>query len=867
MKILKTAILLIAGLSCCFSQAPSPGTPEVDLRVDALLKRLTLEEKIDLLGGIDGFFIRDMKEIGLPRLKMADGPFGVRNYGPATTFAGGIALAASWDPQLAERVGMVIGQDARSRGVHFLLGPGVNIYRAPLCGRNFEYFGEDPFLASRIAVGYIKGVQSQGVSATVKHFMGNNSEYNRHNANSIIDERTMREIYLPAFEAAVKEGHVGAVMDSYNLTNGIHMSQNGWLNDDVLKKEWGFEGITMSDWSSTYDGVAAARNGLDLEMPSGLYMNRTTLLPAISSGVLAQALVDDKLRRILRTAVQFGWMDRDQADLTIPRVSFQGRHTALESARASMVLLKNEGNILPLDKKKIKSIALIGPDVYPAQPVGGGSAAVQPFHAMSDLEAISEYLGDAAKVYYTRALPTTGEVALATDFTTEPQGGERGLREEMFTNPELRGAPSTQGIRQHIDFKDDAAASLNNLSARWTGYFTPPAAGDYELMIEGPGESGGYRLFLDDKPLIDHWKTSPALLSCTKLSLSAMPHAIRLEYFVKNNWAAMGLKLGIVRPGNLVSTDAKAMAAAADVVLIVVGFDRFSESESADRTFELPIGQDELIQQIAAINKNTIVSITSGGGVDMTQWVDRVPALFQSWYAGEEGGTALAELLFGDYSPSGKLPISLERSWKDNPVHDSYYPAVGNDIVYKEGVFLGYRHYDRASVKPLFPFGYGLSYTTFSYAHLQISPSTSKLNEPVKVSFDVTNTGQRPGAEVAEVYVGETRPRVPRPLKELKGFGKVELRPGETKRVEVLLDRRAFSYFDEQQHRWTANPGDFGIYVGSSSTQIRLTGHITLQELARTARLSETGRMGRKKGNSTAPAHSLDAFLPGGARD
>src|SRR5438067_576622 len=289
------------------SRTESNGDPAlgVDQRVEGLLNQMTLEEKIDLLGGVDGFFIRGVPRLNLPRLKMADGPIGVRNFGPATTMAGGIALAATWNPALAERVGTEIGRDARAKGVHFLLGPGVNIYRAPMNGRNFEYFGEDPFLASRIAVGYIKGVQSQGVSATIKHFMGNNSEFDRHHTDSVIDERTMREVYLPVFEAAIKEARVGAIMDSYNLTNGAHLTQNGYLNTDVAKKDWGFDGIIMSDWGATYDAVAAANGGLDLEMQSGKFMNQQNLLPAIKDGRGSVATIDEMVRRILRTAIRF----------------------------------------------------------------------------------------------------------------------------------------------------------------------------------------------------------------------------------------------------------------------------------------------------------------------------------------------------------------------------------------------------------------------------------------------------------------------------------------------------------------------------------------------------------------------------------
>src|SRR5438045_7285118 len=356
------------------SARPAQSSSDVERRVEFILKQMTLEEKIDMLGGVDGFFVRGYERLGLPRLKMADGPLGVRNYGPATAMAGGVSLAATWNPTLAERVGTEIGRDARAKGVHFLLGPGVNIYRSPTNGRNFEYFGEDPFLASRIAVGYIKGMQNQGVSATVKHFMGNNSEFDRHNIDSIIDERTMREIYLPTFEAGVKEAHVGAIMDSYNLTNGAHMTQNVPLNIGIAKKQWGFDGIMMSDWTSTYDALAAANGGLDLEMPSGVFLNRKNLEPAIQQGKVSVATIDDKVGRILRTAVRFGWLDRDQIDYSIPRFNVQGRQVALQSAREGMVLLKNDSNLLPLDKTKIKSIAVIGPDAYPAVADGGGSA-------------------------------------------------------------------------------------------------------------------------------------------------------------------------------------------------------------------------------------------------------------------------------------------------------------------------------------------------------------------------------------------------------------------------------------------------------------------------------------------------------------
>ena len=825
------ALLLLISWLPAGAQAPSAATPAVEARVDALLKQLSLEEKVDLIGGVHDFYIREIKHIGLPALKMADGPFGVRNYGPSTTF-GGIGLAATWDPELVGRMGAVIGQDARARGVHFMLGPGVNISRAPLCGRNFEYFGEDPFLASRTAVGYITGMQSQGVSATIKHFMGNNQEFLRHDGDSIIDERTMHEIYLPTFEAAVKEAHVGAIMDSYNLINGQHATQNGSLNNLIAKKEWGFDGIVMSDWDATYDGVAAANGGLDLEMPSPKFMNRTTLLPAVKEGSVSEATIDDKVRRILRTAIRFGWLDREQADLSVSLYDEKGQRVALEAARSGMVLLKNDGNLLPLDRAKIKSIAVIGPDAYPAPVVGGGSAGVRPFHGVSYLEGLAGYLGGSATVYYDRGLPSLKELAQATSFSVDAAGNEPGINLDAFNNPDLSGPPAIHRVDRHIDADHSLGNGVNQnyVSARWSGYFIPGNPGEHTLFVQEAGEGFGYRVYVDDKLVIDDWELARARVSQMRLPLAAGAHKIRFEYSVHFHWGGASVRLGIIRPEAVVNAAAKALASKADAVVLAVGFDSESESEGADRTFQLPPAQDELINQVVGANKNTIVVVTSGGAVDMNRWLGHVPALFESWYAGQEQGTALAQLLFGEYSPSGKLPVTFERSWEENPAHDNYYPKSGEKrIEYKEGVFLGYRYFDKAPVKPQFPFGYGLSYTTFAYKNLSITPASAAGEQVIDVSFEVTNTGHRAGAEVAEVYVGEPNASVPRPVKELKGFIKVQLNAGETQRVSVTLDRRAFAYYNIKNHDWTVDAGDFNVYVGSSSAQIDLTGKIARQ--------------------------------------
>jgi beta-glucosidase len=827
------ALLAAVVLAVLLKQAPAqpPSAADVEKRVDSLLSQMTVDEKIEMLGGINDFYTRPIPRLGIPSLRMSDGTMGVHDFGLTTAYPAGIALAASWDTELAQRFGTSMGKDARARGVHFILGPAMNIYRAPMCGRNFEYFGEDPFLAARMAVGVVQGMQGQRVIATVKHFAGNNSEFARMTLSSDIDERTLREIYLPAFEASVKEARAGAVMDAYNLVNGVYMTQNNHLNNEILKKEWGFDGIVMSDWGATHDGVAAAIGGMDLEMASPNFMNSDALLPALKDGRISVAILDDKVRRILRKAIEFGFFDQPQTDTDIPSYSQEGRQVALEMARGGIVLLKNSGNVLPLDANKVRTIAVIGPDAYPAVPGGGGSSETKPFNAVSYLEGISNRLGTKAKVLYAVDTPVLDDVFESSEFVTAP-GGESGLKGEYFSNDQLQGTPALVRTDKHIHFdwgEGSFAANqpVDHFSVRWTGYFVPKETGDYTFFSSA---DDGVRLFFSDENVIDDWQPHAQTVDSYARHLEAgQAYKIRFEYFEAVGSAIAGF--GVTRAESYIGRATKAIAAKADAVIICVGFDPKTESEGSDRTFRLPGGQDELIRQISAVNKNTIIVITGGGNVDMTQWVDRVPAILHAWYAGQEGGNALAQIVFGDYSPSGKLPVSFERRWEDNPTFHSYYPAKGESRVqYSEGVFVGYRHYDRSETKPLFAFGHGLSYTTFEYGKLSVTPTTGNLNLPVTVSFEVKNTGYREGAEVAELYVGDAHASVPRPVKELKGFAKVNLKPGESKRVTIKLDRRAFSFYEVKKSDWNAEAGEFTILVGASSDDIRLRDKFTLTQ-------------------------------------
>lgn len=798
------------------ARAQSGDDAAIERRIDGMLQRLTLEQKIDLLGGEDGMFTHAEPAIGLPRLKMSDGPLGVRTWGPSTAYAGGVALAASWDPELARRVGMSIGRDARARGVNFVLGPGVNIYRLPVNGRNFEYFGEDPYLAGRIAVGYIQGVQSQGVVATVKHYDANNSEQDRHNIDAYIDERTLREIYLPAFEAAVTEGHVGAAMNSYNLVNGEHATQNAMLNLQILKGDWGFRGLLMSDWAATYDGVAAANAGLDLEMPSAEHMNRATLIPAVRSGRVPLSVIDDKVRRLLRVALENHFLDRPQMEDSIPRYNRAADGVALSSAQESIALLKNDGGLLPLDRRRVHSIAVLGPDAWPAVPGGGGSSIVTAFQPVSLLTALSDGLGAAGRVTYIRGIKDFEEAASDTGWSEDAEGRRPGLREEMFAGPDFSG-PAQEEHLKHLDhFSGDTWGRDQPVkhARRITGYYQPAVSGRYFVIAQALGHDA-YRVILDGAQVLNQPSREGQSPQSAEVQLTAgKPVRVEFDY-----WAAgegVAADLGIVSESDMIDPEAARLAAAADVAVVSVGYDPRYESEGFDRTFALPAGQDLLVQRVEAANPRTIVVLTGGGAADVRAWIDRTPVLLHGFYGGQEGGRAMAQVLLGIVNPSGHLPFSFERRLEDNPTFAHYYAPDGSTRVdYAEGVFLGYRYYDQSAVKPLFAFGHGLSYTTFRFSHLTVAAG------PV-VAFDVTNTGARAGATVAQLYVGDPSARVERPVKELKRFQRVFLAPGQTRHLRFRLDRRALAYWSVATHGWQVDPGRFTVYVGDASDDVPL---------------------------------------------
>jgi beta-glucosidase len=821
---------------------PLAGQPaSSDKKIDDLIGKMTLEEKIDFIGGYQDFHIRAIPRLGIPQTNMADGPVGVRNYGPSTAYPATINLAASWDTLLAHRVGNAIGKESRARNNHIMLCPAMNIHRTPMNGRNFEYLGEDPYLAGRIAAKYIQGMQHEGVMATAKHYMGNYQEYNRHKISSDMDERTLREIYLPAFQASVTEGHAAAVMTSYNLINGIYASQNDYLINKVLKDEWKFNGIVMSDWSSTYDGVAAANGGLDLEMPSGIFMCRDTLLPALKDGRVSEKTIDDKIRRILRNYERFGYFENPDIGKGYVLDTAGVRATALDAARGGIVLLKNEQNILPIQSNSMKRIALIGPNGDPAVTGGGGSALVQPLYPLSLYEALRRIAPKGVSVtfksgiYETDLLPL--EFFAQSKFYTMTEGKKvPGLKIEYYAKRWAEGKPDQE---QHIDNSNivfnniPSGISKDNFSAVCSGLLQVEESGKYRFVVS---TDVGFRLLVNDSVIAGTWGNVKEAVHSATFQLEAGKEyriAVRTWHYHPD---------GIVRLGYETAKSAKQKAAAkyqqarqlaeqSDLVILSVGFNNETEREDADRSFALPEQQQDLIQELLKAKKDIIVVLNAGGNVDMNQWLPQTKALIHAWYPGQEGNLAVAEILFGKTNPSGKLPVSFEKRWEDNATYKSYYDDDGDKHVkFSEGVFLGYRHFDKDNIEPQFPFGFGLSYTTFEYSDLFTYKNQFRTIDPVEIRLTIKNTGKVDGAEVVELYVNDPVASLPRPPKELKAFSKVQLKAGESKEIKFTLNENAFHFYNPDKKQWVVEPGEFNILVGSSSKDIWLKKKIAILE-------------------------------------
>lgn len=794
-------------------------------KIDELVNEMSLAEKVSLLAGADVWHTVAIERLGIPPIQVSDGPNGVRgaddNLGETSIcFPVGVAMGATWNPELVEQVGAALAAEVHAKGAHVLLAPTVNIHRTPIAGRNFECFAEDPYLNGTIAAAYINGLQKAGISACIKHFVANDQEFERNSISSEVAERPLHEIYLEPFRIALEKANPWTIMSAYNRINGVHASENDITLRQILKEQWGYDGLVISDWYGTYsDNVPGS--GLDLEMPGpARWMNSEKIIAAVSQGELDEAIIDDKVRRLLRLIERVNGPRPalPRADGRLPR----------RVAAEAIVLLKNENQLLPIDPDKAQTIAVIGENGRWAQIMGGGSSQVNPHYIVSPLAGIQQRVGMKGTVAYAIGTPIHRmPPLLALDWLTTVNG-EAGLALDYYHNLDLSGDPAHSGVMRKSELSWFGTANPfvdpGNFSLRLRGRLTVPETGEYQLHLWSMGQA---RLWVDGALLIDHWGETADRQTTAPISLSAgQSVTLQIEYVTNPEGHWRIVRLGCIPPMPADPIQAAAdLAAQADIAIVVAGLTREWESEGFDRAdMRLAGQQDELIARVAAANPNTVVVLNVGSPVEMP-WAEDAAAILQSWYGGQEAGNALADVLFGDVTPSGKLPTTFPVRLEDNPAFINY-PGENGQVHYGEGIFVGYRYYDKKQIAPLFPFGHGLSYTSFVYNNLQLNGTTFGPGDEITVRVDVTNTGQRAGQEVVQLYVRDEESRLVRPPQELKAFAKVHLEPGQTKTVTLTLTGQSLAYYDPSVSNWVTEPGTFTLLVGSSSRDIRLMGQV-----------------------------------------
>lgn len=860
-------------------------------RTELLLAELTLEEKVDLATGelclVYGFYNAPIERLGIPALTMADGPAGVRityervNGGRATQLPAPIALAATWDVGLAGLHGELLAAEALATGHNVLLGPTLDLARTPLAGRNFEGFGEDPLLAARLAVPFVRGVQRHPVLAGAKHFAAYNQETERFTLDARVDERALREVHLAPFEAAVREADVASVMCGFNRVNGVFACEHAELLGGLLKGELGFRGFVLSDWGAIRSTAGAALGGLDHEQPAPAFFG-WSLLDAVARGEVPLAVLDDKARRILGAMFRHGLFDHGVGDGAFPEAEHGA--AALRIAEQGIVLLKNDRGVLPLSPRRgVRSIAVIGADAASVAAQGGGAARVEPTYGVSVLDGVRARAGADVSVQHapggdpvSAAHLLPGLPAIPSSVLAPPgDPGGRGLLGEYWFGAAFDGAPWVVRLDPQVavslgffNFPSVSASSrpqlpnlfsLRPFAARWTGTLTAPATGEYVLALTSRGRGS---VHLDGAPVLERLDADGLATTTATVSLvEGERHDLRVEYVADD--PAIGVAkdlggdvaLGWAPPQGALPPavrEAAALAAASDVAVVVV---RTYESEGRDRPdLSLPNGQDELVRAVAAANPRTVVVLTTGQPVAMP-WLDDVAAVVQAWYAGQEQGRAVARVLFGDVNPSGKLPVTFPRRLEDTPTAaPERFPGTGGAdpaAEYGEGLLVGHRWYDARGLEPLFPFGHGLSYTTFRYGDLEVAPPlpvpawralpAAAASGPARVAFTVENTGARAGAEVAQIYVGACPGDAAAPPRRLAGFAKVGLAPGARRRVVVDLDPRALAAWSAERRTWVAAECGLRVWVGSSSRDVRLEG--TLRPGGGAAAAAEPARL------------------------
>jgi beta-glucosidase len=817
-------------------------------KIQSLIEQMTLEEKVSMLAGADFWRTVPVERLNIPAFKVTDGPNGARGEGssgkvPSACFPVGVAMGATWNVELIERVGKALGDETKAKSSQLLLAPTVNIHRSPLAGRNFECYSEDPYLTARAAVAYINGVQSVGVGACIKHFIANDSEFERHTISSEVSERALREIYLYPFMVAVPEAKPWSVMSSYNKINGVYAAENAYTLINILKEEWQYEGFVISDWFGTQSTVDSANNGLDLEMPGPAKWMGDKLLKAVKDGQVSEDIIDDKIRRLLRILIISGLMDNPGLPEETTADSPEQRALIREAAGEAMVLLKNDNGVLPIKADKVKKLAIIGPNAKAAVIMGGGSSHVTPYYSVTPYEGVIERAGDSMQVDYSVGVTSYKQVPLINSaFLVPAKGGaEQGVTVDYFNNLDVSGDPVYTESHPRADImwieKAPEGVNADQFSARLTATFTPDTSGTYTFSVSSNGLN---RLFVDGEKVIDCWQTvneddldNVAAFHGTGAVIELVAgqrYDLKIDYAKHQKMTWTGIRLGCVLaiPADAIEQAAK-LAAECDTAVIFAGLNGEWESEGYDRPdMELTPGQNELIEAVAAANPNTVVVLNVGSPVTMP-WLDKVASVLIAWFPGQEAGNAMADVLFGDVNPSGKLPTTFPKRLEDTPAYINY-PGENGQVFYGEGIFVGYRYYEKKKVAPLFPFGHGLSYTRFEYSNLTLDAAEYDAESEIKVSVDVKNTGSVAGQEVVQLYVREKKPIVARPNKELRGYKKVMLQPGETQTVEFSLDWQSLAYYDTGRKGWAAQAGKYKVLVGSSSADIRAKSVFTLKK-------------------------------------
>ncbi len=810
-------------------------------RIARLLAALTLDEKIALLSGRDFWSLPAVERLGIPSLRMSDGPTGLRssNSEPATVFPVGTALAASFNPALVGEVAAAIGREAIAHGVDVLLAPGINIQRTPLGGRNFEYYSEDPVLAGTIGAAYVNGVQAEGVGTSVKHFAANNQEHRRMDGSSDVGERVLREVYLAAFEQVVREAAPWTVMSAYNRINGVFCSQNDWLLNDVLKGEWGFGGVVVSDWGAAKDTTGCANGGLDLEMPGPARAYGAALKRAVEAGTVTEAAIDDHALRVLRLIERCGLLDGNPKTARAESHGPAHRDLARRAAAEAMVLLKNEDDVLPLTDAR--SVAVIGALAdFPAIQ-GGGSSQVTPERIVTPLDGLKHRIGNSATITFERGIDAEPRTPTLNPRLLVTGTGEVGLTSRYYASPDFTGAPvlkRTESWFAKLGFGEQAQSGGDlAFSAEWTGVLRPRFTGEhrFEILHSNPE----VWLEVDGEVLVSDQTARETEMLFMILPLNRRHASIMLEagreYPIRIRYAQPAA--GSIRAFNIFEVKLRepaaepdaAIAAArnADVALVFVGPGTTAETEGMDRaSMRLSDEQNALVEAIATANPNTIVCINSGGPVEMP-WADKVKAIVQCWLPGQEGGHAIADVLTGAVNPSGKLPVTFPRRYEDNPSF-LHYPG-GAHVHYGEGLFVGYRHYDALGIEPLFPFGHGLSYTSFALSEVE-APDHALAGEEITLSCTLANIGDHAGAEVVQLYLEHLAAPETMPQRQLKAFAKCELAPGEQVRVTLTLPARAFAWYDVDAGQWTVTPGRYRLHICTSSRNLTLVHDVTIDK-------------------------------------